>query len=67
MNRFGDTGQLRSAGGAVMDVTVARSAGGFVLHAGNMTAGMLRVVRSEEEKSATRPRRGRARQRGGSQ
>ncbi|HTL27920.1 MAG TPA: alanine--tRNA ligase, partial [Tepidisphaeraceae bacterium] len=34
--QVGDTGELRSTSGAVMDVTTARNAGGFVLHVGNM-------------------------------
>ena len=41
--QVGDTGELRGPNGAVMDVTTARSAGGFVLHVGNMIEGRLSV------------------------
>jgi alanyl-tRNA synthetase len=41
--QVGDTGELRSQGGGVMDVTTARAAGGFVLHVGNMVVGTFRV------------------------
>ena len=41
--QVGDTGELRSAGGAVMAVDTARAAGGYVLHVGNMTAGHLAI------------------------
>jgi alanyl-tRNA synthetase len=34
--QVGDTGELRSHAGAVMDITTARAAGGYVLHVGNM-------------------------------
>jgi alanyl-tRNA synthetase len=41
--QIGDTGELRSSSGAVMDVTTARNAGGFVLHVGNMIEGHINV------------------------
>ncbi|HEV2296644.1 MAG TPA: alanine--tRNA ligase [Tepidisphaeraceae bacterium] len=41
--QVGDTGELRSKSGGVMDVTTARSAGGYVLHIGNVTAGHLSI------------------------
>ncbi len=41
--QVGDTGQLRSRSGAVMDVTTTRAAGGFVLHVGNMIESHLSV------------------------
>ncbi len=41
--QVGDTGDLRSKTGGVMDVTTARSAGGFVLHVGNVTAGRFSI------------------------
>jgi alanyl-tRNA synthetase len=41
--QVGDTGELRSSCGAVMDVTTARNAGGFVLHVGNMIEGRINV------------------------
>ena len=41
--QVGDTGELRSTSGAVMDVSTTRAAGGFVLHIGNMLEGHLSV------------------------
>src|SRR5262249_41245286 len=41
--QVGDTGELRSKDGAVMDVSTTRAAGGFVLHVGNMVEGHLNV------------------------
>jgi alanyl-tRNA synthetase len=41
--QVGDTGEMRSADGAVMDVSTAKNAGGFVLHIGNMIEGHLKV------------------------
>ena len=41
--QVGDTGELRSAAGALMAVSTTRAAGGYVLHVGNMTAGRLSV------------------------
>ena len=41
--QVGDTGELRSAGGALMDVTSTRAAGGYVLHVGRMVVGRLSV------------------------
>jgi alanyl-tRNA synthetase len=41
--QVGDTGELRSQEGAVMDVTTTRSAGGYVLHIGNMIERHLSV------------------------
>jgi alanyl-tRNA synthetase len=41
--QVGDTGELRSREGAVMDVTTTRAAGGYVLHIGNMIESHLRV------------------------
>src|SRR5687767_3762058 len=41
--QVGDTGELRSRGGAVMAVETARVAGGYVLHVGNMVEGHLSV------------------------
>jgi alanyl-tRNA synthetase len=41
--QVGDTGELRSKTNGVMDVTTARSAGGFILHVGNMIEGHFRV------------------------
>src|SRR5215218_915033 len=41
--QVGDTGELRSRDDAVMDVTTARSAGGYVLHIGNMIESHLSI------------------------
>jgi alanyl-tRNA synthetase len=41
--QVGDTGELRSQGGAVMVVETTRAAGGYVLHVGNMIEGHLSV------------------------
>ncbi len=41
--QVGDTGELRSSSGAVMDVSTAKNVGGFVLHVGNMIEGHLKV------------------------
>jgi alanyl-tRNA synthetase len=41
--QVGDTGQLRSKNGAVMDVTTTRAAGGYVLHVGQMVESHLSV------------------------
>jgi alanyl-tRNA synthetase len=41
--QVGDTGQLRSEAGAILDVTAARAAGGYVLHVGRMVEGRLAV------------------------
>ena len=41
--QVGDTGELRSATGAVMAVETARAAAGYVLHVGNMIEGHLSV------------------------
>jgi len=41
--QVGDTGELRSKTNGVMDVTTARSAGGYVLHVGNMIEGHLSI------------------------
>ena len=41
--QVGDTGELRSTAGAVMDVTTTRAAGGYVLHVGNMIESHLSV------------------------
>ena len=41
--QVGDTGELRSTGGAVMDITTTRNAGGYVLHVGNMLESHLSV------------------------
>ncbi len=41
--QVGDTGELRSKDGCVMDITIARSAGGYVLHVGSVMAGRLSV------------------------
>ncbi len=41
--QVGDTGELRSKMGAVMDVTTTRVSGGFVLHVGNMIESHLKV------------------------
>src|SRR5205823_13830089 len=41
--QVGDTGELRSPGGAVMDVFTARMIGGYVLHVGNMIESHLSV------------------------
>ena len=41
--QVGDTGELRSRGGAVMDVTTTRLAGGYVLHVGEMIESHLTV------------------------
>src|SRR5213083_3154153 len=41
--QVGDTGELRSPAGAVMDVTTTRAAGAFVLHVGNMLESHLSV------------------------
>jgi alanyl-tRNA synthetase len=41
--QVGDTGELRSKAGAVMDVSTTRATGGFVLHVGNMLDGHLSV------------------------
>jgi alanyl-tRNA synthetase len=41
--QVGDTGELRSQGGAVMAVQTTRASGGYVLHVGNMEQGHLRV------------------------
>jgi alanyl-tRNA synthetase len=41
--QVGDTGELRSPSGAVMAVKATRSAGGYVLHVGNLEAGHLSV------------------------
>src|SRR6185369_11898685 len=39
----GDSGELRTHGGAVMAVEATRSAGGYVLHVGNMIESHLSV------------------------
>ena len=41
--QVGDTGQLRSKTGAILDVTATRAAGGYVLHVGRMVEGRLGV------------------------
>ncbi|HEX8914662.1 MAG TPA: alanine--tRNA ligase [Humisphaera sp.] len=41
--QVGDTGQLRSKGGAVLDVSTTRVVGGYVLHVGKMVEGHLSV------------------------
>jgi alanyl-tRNA synthetase len=41
--QVGDSGQLRSKSGAILDVTTARVAGGYVLHIGRMVEGHLNV------------------------
>ena len=41
--QVGDTGELRSAGGALLDVTTTRMAGAYVLHVGRMVEGRLKV------------------------
>jgi alanyl-tRNA synthetase len=41
--QVGDTGELRSKINGMMDVTTARSAGGYVLHVGNMIEGHLSI------------------------
>jgi alanyl-tRNA synthetase len=41
--QVGDTGQLRSKTGAILDVTTTRAAGGYVLHVGRMVEGHLTV------------------------
>ncbi|HEY2587294.1 MAG TPA: alanine--tRNA ligase [Tepidisphaeraceae bacterium] len=41
--QVGDTGELRSPGGAVMAVETTRSAGGYVLHVGHMEEGHFSV------------------------
>jgi alanyl-tRNA synthetase len=41
--QVGDTGQLRSKSGAILDVTTTRVAGGYVLHVGRMAEGHLSV------------------------
>ena len=41
--QVGDTGELRSRGGAVMAVETTRAAAGYVLHVGNMIEGHLSV------------------------
>ncbi|MGH7214093.1 MAG: alanine--tRNA ligase-related protein, partial [Tepidisphaeraceae bacterium] len=41
--QVGDTGELRTHGGALMAVETARAAGGFVIHVGNMIEGRLSV------------------------
>jgi alanyl-tRNA synthetase len=61
--QVGDTGELRSSEGAVMEVTTTRVAGGYVLHIGNMIEGhisdgdhvtaMLAGVRPRTEKNHT--------------
>jgi len=41
--QVGDTGELRAASGAILDVTTTRAAGGYVLHIGRMVAGHMTV------------------------
>ena len=41
--QVGDSGQLRSKTGAVLDVTTTRAVGGYVLHVGRMVDGHLSV------------------------
>jgi len=41
--QVGDTGQLRSKSGAVLDVSTTRAVGGYVLHVGRMVEGHLSV------------------------
>jgi alanyl-tRNA synthetase len=41
--QVGDTGELRSSGGAVMSVETTRSSGGYILHVGNMLESHLTV------------------------
>ena len=76
--QVGDTGELRSRGGAVMAVETTRAAGGYVLHVGNMIEGHLTVgdhvtatlagVRPRTEKTSPRapsPARRRSSRNGG--
>jgi len=41
--QVGDTGELRGQNGGILDVTATRSAGGYVLHVGQMIEGHLKV------------------------
>src|SRR5439155_12394498 len=41
--QVGDTGELRTHSGAIMDITTTRAAGGYVLHVGDMIESHLSV------------------------